>query len=144
SMMRNRSPNGESWGSGNSSASPCSRTRTSGCLCRNAATAGTVTAGPPSPPIASTAMIKETAQRPGVRGAGGEDSVVVDRDHLAAAIEAITSHVVATVGFATEAVHGQRRPRKGIVRTAHAASGASLAILLYGHVISRATAHHSR
>lgn len=65
----------------------------------------------------------------------GGKSVLGIRDvnHLAPAVIAIDTYVMATMQLARCRIPGQGGPLQGIVRAAHAALGRSLPVLLYGH-----------
>src|SRR6185369_8353012 len=156
-LVRNRSSSARM-----SCSSPTRMTRASALAARKFIAAGTVTGGPKSPPMQSTA----TAMRIGPllrdqhrRGAGAPavhahrcmpvlyaalctpmarpDSglVVLALDHFLAAVVAARADVVPQVHLARGGLHRQRRRGEEIVRPVHAALGRRLLVLLNCHVL---------
>src|SRR3954469_9935740 len=100
----------------------------SGCAARKSRLAGTVTFGPWSPPIASTAMTVFIAS------SAMNGPLVLGLDDLLAAVVARRRDGVAQVRLARGGLDGDRRLGQVIVRTVHAAFRRRLLVLLNGHV----------
>src|SRR5687768_497195 len=146
-----------SWRKGSSAAgAPTRSSCASGCASRKWRHAVSVTRGPWSPPMQSTARMVVMAPTVGVnrpicgrrrdegpaapRGAAGPrdpvdagSGVVLGLHDLAAAIEARGADVVTQVRFARGGLHRDARRDQGIVRTVHAALGRRLLVLLDSH-----------
>src|SRR6185503_19464164 len=101
------------------------------CVARKSRHAGTVTGGPWSPPIASTAMtvfMGESRRAGKARGAS-----VLGLDHFPAAVVARRRDVVAKVRLARGGLHRGRGFAQVVVRPVHAALRRRLLVLLNGH-----------
>src|SRR5262245_22536343 len=109
------------------SSSPTSSSCASGCCARKSRLAGTVTDGPWSPPIASTAMTVLTI-------AADPRTSVLGLDDLLAAVETGRRDVVAKVRLAGGGLDRGRRLAEVVVRPVHAALRWRLLVLLNGHL----------
>src|SRR5687768_9938237 len=107
------------------SVSPTSSSLLSRSSARKSRHAGTVTDGPWSPPMASTAMTI----------IAGSASSILGLDDLLAAVVARRRDVVAQVRFARGGLDGDRRGAEVVVRPVHPALGGRLLVLLNGHEV---------
>src|SRR5690348_11926330 len=117
---------------------PTSRSSASGFDSRKSRQAGTVTGGPWSPPIASTAMtafIASYAMRDGASSARApvECFSVLGLHDLLAAVDARRRDVVAQVRLARRGLDRHRGLAEVVVRPVHAALRRRLLVLLNGH-----------